>query len=155
MIYSEVNPLNGEVQWAMQPFVFEQCLYVTQHIQTWNVHLLLEWGSHRVRPKKAFLRLKMVFQKSIFLFCFFLLLWAPTLHVRVWEKLGSSWNEHSDKRVTARRWRAVKDICSRPQTPPAAAALIQALLQGRSQALALGIATFCSTSVLPVFHFLL
>lgn len=154
MIYSEVNPLNGEVQWAMQPFVFEQCLYVTQHIQTWNVHLLLEWGSHRVGPKRHFSVWKWFF-RNLFFYFVFVLLWAPTLHVRVWEKLGSSWNEHSDKRVTARRWRAVKDICSRPQTPPAAAALIQALLQGRFQALALGIATFCSTSVLPVFYFLL
>ena len=113
--------------------------------------------------QKAFLSLKIVFFLEIYfsiLFCwgfffFFGLLWAPTSHVRVWEKLGSSWNEHSDKRVTARRWRAVKDIWSRPQTPPAAAALIQALLQGRSQALAPGTATFCSTPVLPVLHFLL
>ena len=162
MTYSEVNPSDGEVQWAVQLFVFERRLYVTQHIQTWNVHLLLEWGSHRVRPKGISQFENCFFFRNLFFyfvllgfFFFFGLLWAPTSHVRVWEKLGSSWNEHSDKRVTARRWRAVKDIWSRPQTPPAAAALIQALLQGRSQALAPGTATFCSTPVLPVLHFLL
>lgn len=91
-----------------------------------------------------------------FIIQFFFPLWVPKLHVRVWEELGSSWNEHSqDKRSNSPAVEVVKDICSWPQTPPAAAALVQALLQGLSQALALGVAppTFCAASALPALHF--
>lgn len=75
--------------------------------------------------------------------------------ILVWEKFGSlKWElwQKSNSLVLE----VVKDICLWPQTPPAAAALVQAILQGLSQTLALGITqTFCTASALPVLHFVL
>lgn len=110
-------------------------------------------GKPSSQPEKHFLYFKRFYYSVFFRFIYFFSQWAPESGVRVWEKLGTSWNEHSDKRVTARCWEVVKDICSWPQTPPAAAALIQALLQGLSQAPVLGIGrpTFCSSSAFASF----
>lgn len=90
----------------------------------------------------GFIHLFFCFLFPSFFFSFFL--------ERVWGKSGSLERE---PRQNSPASEVVKDICSWPQTPPAAAALIQALLQGLSQALALGMGTptnflqrFCSAS---------
>lgn len=100
------------------------------------------------------LRQKAQHRKRFPTFVFFFFSFSGGLQSCTWEKFGRLKWELRQK-SNSRALEVVKDICLWPQTPPAAAALIQVLLQGLSQALTLGIAlkTFYSASALPVFLF--